>query len=353
VNETGFPAPSLPPAPSAGIAPAELAPEGTTLPGGVPLGTMPRGSKTFGQLLDRLFQLMRAHWRLIVGIALVPGAGVIFYFGVMFAAFFPVMKPLMLHQTVGFSPMAMVWLSAANILGMILMILVSALYEPAAAYAALNANTGTRVTFGNSWAVAWSNAGRYIWLSILRALIVTAPILVFGVLFVGSVALSLAHGRVATNSSAMVAIFPLILLFYLGAMVYAVLVMLRLVLAVPACVAEDVSAWKGIRRSNQLTHGAKGRIFLLALLIYAIGYAAFLVAEMVIFFLGAMVALVGMLLHVAMAPWGYIGIGVGAVIFLCAYLFWLALIAGAYQTLFAMVYQDQRLRLEGAAAAQA
>jgi hypothetical protein len=321
---------------------------------------MPRGSKTFGQLLDRLFQLMRANWRLIVGIALVPGAGVIFYFGVMFAAFFPVMKPLMLHQTVGFSPMALgfspmvfVWLFAAYILGIILMIVISALYEPAAAYAALNANTGTRVTFSSAWAVAWSNAGRYIWLAVLRALIVTAPILLFGALFVGSVVLSLTHGRVGANSSEMIEIFPLILLFYLGAMVYAVLVMLRLVLAVPVCVAEDVSAWKGIRRSNQLTHGAKGRIFLLALLIYAIGYAAFLVVEMVIFFLGAMVALAGMLLHLAMAPWGYIGIGVGAVVFLCAYLFWLALIAGAYQTLFAMVYQDQRLRLEGAAAAQA
>jgi len=283
----------------------------------------------------------------------VPGAGVIFYFGVMFAAFFPVMKPLMLHQTVGFSPMAMMSLAASYLFGIVLMIVISALYEPAAAYAALNANTGTRVTFGNAWAAAWSHAGRYIWLAILRALIVMAPIIVFGALFVGSVGLSLIHGRVGTDSSAMVAIFPLIMLFYLGAMVYAVLVMLRLVLAVPACVAEDMSAWKSLRRSNQLTHGAKGRIFLLALLIYAIGYAAFLVAEMVIFFLGAMVALVGMLLHVAMAPWGYIGIGVGAVIFLCAYLFWLALIAGAYQTLFAMVYQDQRLRLEGAAAAQA
>ena len=348
MSETGFPTPSLAPVPSAGIAPDKLAPEGTTLPGGVP-----RGAKTFGQILDRLLQVMRPNWRLIVGIALVPGAGIVAYFAVMFAAFFPVLKPIMLHQTLGFSPLAMVWLFAAYILGIFLVILISALYEPAAAYAALNANTGTRVTFGSAWAVAWSNAGRYIWLAILRALIVMAPIVVFGALFVGSVVLSLAHGRVGSNSSAMIAIFPLILLYYLGAMVYAILVMLRLVLAVPACVAEDVSAWKSLCRSNRLTHGAKGRIFLLALLIYAIGYAAFLVVEMVIFFLGAMVALAGMLLHLPMAPWGYVGIGVGAVVFLCAYLFWLALIAGAYQTLFAMVYQDQRLRLEEPAAAQA
>ena len=34
--------------------------------------------------------------------------------------------------------------------------------------------------------------------------------------------------------------------------------------------------------------------------------------EVIIFFVGAMVALVGMLLHLTMAPWGYIGIGAGA-----------------------------------------
>jgi hypothetical protein len=306
---------------------------------------------TFGQILDRVLQLMRANWRLLVGIALVPGAGMIVYFGVIFAALFPVLRPVMLHQTPQFSVMTIVWLSAAYIFGVILMIVICALYEPAAVYAALEANTGTRVGFRKAWAVAWSKAGRYIWLAILRALIVMLPIVVFGAVIVGTVGLSMARGRGGMDPSVMIVIFPLLMLFYLGAMVFAVLVMLRLVLAVPACVAEDLSAWKGIRRSNQLTKGAKGRIFLLFLLIYAIAYAAFLVAEVVLFFVGAMVALVGMLLHLAMAPWGYIGIGVGAVVFICAYLLWIACIWAAYTTLFAVVYRDQRLRLEGAAGA--
>jgi hypothetical protein len=306
---------------------------------------------TFGQILDRVLQLMRANWRLLVGIALVPGAGMIVYFGVIFAALFPVLRPVMLHQTPQFSVMTIVWLSAAYIFGVILMIVICALYEPAAVYAALEANTGTRVGFRKAWAVAWSKAGRYIWLAILRALIVMLPIVVFGAVIVGTVGLSMARGRGGMDFSVMIVIFPLLMLFYLGAMVFAVLVMLRLVLAVPACVAEDLSAWKGIRRSNQLTKGAKGRIFLLFLLIYAIAYAAFLVAEVVLFFVGAMVALVGMLLHLAMAPWGYIGIGVGAVVFICAYLLWIACIWAAYTTLFAVVYRDQRLRLEGAAGA--
>jgi len=333
MNEPGFPSPSIPPA--------------------FPSTNVPRGAMTFGQILDRVLQLMRANWRLLVGIALVPGAGMIVYFGVIFAALFPVLRPVMLHQTPQFSVMTIVWLSAAYIFGVILMIVICALYEPAAVYAALEANTGTRVGFRKAWAVAWSKAGRYIWLAILRALIVMLPIVVFGAVIVGTVGLSMARGRGGMDPSVMIVIFPLLMLFYLGAMVFAVLVMLRLVLAVPACVAEDLSAWKGIRRSNQLTKGAKGRIFLLFLLIYAIAYAAFLVAEVVLFFVGAMVALVGMLLHLAMAPWGYIGIGVGAVVFICAYLLWVACIWAAYTTLFAVVYRDQRLRMDGVAAAQA
>ena len=322
------------------------------IPPAFPSTNVPRGAMTFGQILDRVLQLMRANWRLLVGIALVPGAGLIAYFGIMFAAFFPVLKPLMLNQPPHFSLMTIVWISVAYILGVVLMVLICALYEPAAVYAALEANTGTKVTFRKAWGVSWSKAGRYIWLAILRALIVMLPILVFGGVIAGTVGLSLARGHGAVDPSAMIVIFPLFMLFYLAAMVFAVLVMLRLVLAVPACVAEDVSAWQGLRRSNQLTKGAKGRIFLLFLLIYAIAYAAFLVAEMVIFFVAGIVALAGMMLHLAMAPWGYVGIGVGAVVFICAYLLWMACIWAAYTTLFAVVYRDQRLRQEALAGAQ-
>jgi hypothetical protein len=307
---------------------------------------------TFGQILDRMFQLIRANWRPLVGIALVPAGFIVAYCAVVFAIFFPFFKPLMENPQPHFPVMTMVWLLAVEFIGVILMTLIYALYEPAGVYAALEINTGRQVTFRKAWGVSWSKAGRYIWLAILRALIVMLPVLVFAGVIAGTVGLSIARGQ-GSNPYTMMMLFPLLMLLYLGSMVYAVLVMLRLALAVPASVAEDVSAWTGICRSNRLTYGAKGRIFLLALLMYAIAYAGFLVVEMVIFFLGAMVALAGMLLHLTMAPWGYIGIGVGALVFLCALLAYTACIWAAYTTLFAVVYQDQRLRLEGAAQAQA
>ena len=332
MNDFGLPAPSFPSVPPARTAP--------------PAGATPRGPMTFGQILDRMFQLVRANLRLFVGIALVPAASVIAYFGLMFAAIFPVLKPVFLHQTPNFSAVTIAWLGGMYILGVALMIVIFALYEPAGVYAALEANAGTRVTFRKAWGVAWSKAGRYIWLNLLRALIVMLPILVFAAVIVGTVGLAILRGAHSNPYEAM-AVPPLFMLLYLGAMVYAVLVLLRLALCVPACVVENVSAWNAIRRSNQLTYGAKGRVFLLVLLIYAIAYAAFLVVEVIIFFVGAMVALVGMLLHLTMAPWGYIGIGAGVFVFVCIYLLWYACIWAAYTTLFAVVYHDQRLRLEG------
>ncbi len=303
---------------------------------------------TFGQILDRMFQLVRANLRLLLGIALVPAAGFIAYLAILLAAFFPIWKAAILNRQPPHLTLATIaWGAVAYLIGAILMIVIVALYEPAAVYAALALNNGTRVAIREAWAAACGKAGRYIWLSFLRMLIVAVPILVIGAVVVGSMGLSLARGRGSIDPSITFAIVPLIVLLYLGAIVYAVLALLRLVLAVPACVAEGVSAWTAIRRSNQLTSGAKGRIFLLALVIYAIAYAAFLVVEMIFFFLGAMAGFAGMLLHLKMDPWGYIGIGAAILVFLCIYLLWYACIWAAYTTVFAVVYQDQRLRLEG------
>jgi len=57
---------------------------------------------------------------------------------------------------------------------------------------------------------------------------------------------------------------------FLAATVYGVLMSLRYSLAVPACVVEELSAGKAIRRSIDLSQGSRGRIFVLALLVGAV-----------------------------------------------------------------------------------
>jgi hypothetical protein len=121
--------------------------------------------------------------------------------------------------------------------------------------------------------------------------------------------------------------------------------MLRFALAFPACVVEDLSAWASMQRSAKLTRGAKGRIFLVILVIYAALYAAMMVIELVALLLGAVGAIVMMILHAHVtAPWSYIGIGL---ILICAFAFMVLFISLTYAVLvaaLAVLYHDQRLR---------
>jgi hypothetical protein len=88
------------------------------------------------------------------------------------------------------------------------------------------------------------------------------------------------------------------------------------------------------------------------LVLYAIYYAAALVAECVLAVLGSAGALIFMLLHVALKPWGLVAIGVGAICVLVVIFLLVAYLWSSFATAFAVVYRDQRLRKEGAAAAQ-
>src|SRR5579863_8481946 len=73
-----------------------------------------------------------------------------------------------------------------------------------------------------------------------------------------------------------IVLFPFLSFLQMAAMVVGVIVALRFSLAFPASVFEDLTAWQAIKRSGVLTRGAKGRIFLVLLVIYAATYLAIL-----------------------------------------------------------------------------
>jgi hypothetical protein len=57
-----------------------------------------------------------------------------------------------------------------------------------------------------------------------------------------------------------------------GLVAYGFWMALRLSLAFPACVVEQIGAWTAIQRSSNLTRGTKGRILLLYLLVMALNW---------------------------------------------------------------------------------
>jgi len=126
---------------------------------------------------------------------------------------------------------------------------------------------------------------RYLWLMTITFFRAWAPL---SVLYVAifAIALSILPSGFLTNpgvaqtagtpdpSAALHALLGFLVLgpLFLAALVYGVWMSLRYALAIPACVVEELTAGEALKRSIQLSKNARGRIFILALLIYAIRF---------------------------------------------------------------------------------
>ena len=313
----------------------------------------PQGPLGFGQALDRVFRLMRANLGPFIGIGSLPAGFVVVLYAATIAAMLTIVQPWNPPNPAAIQPKMLFVFVPVLAVVYVLLLIVFALYQPAALHGALQACDGARVSVRGAWAAALAKAGRYIWLTILICLIVAGPVLLVGGAAGGGIALALTTGKVSFDSGTAFLLIPLAVLLYIGAVVYSVLAALWVSLACPASVAEDLTATAAIARSFRLTRGAKGRIFLLLLVIYAISYAAFLVVEVVLLFVGSLGALGFMLLHIPLKPWGIVGIGVAGIVVLAAFFLWMALTWSAYFTALAVVYGNQRLRGEAATPAAA
>jgi hypothetical protein len=324
--------PPLPPYPPAPALPPPVPPGGYVFP------------MTFGQILDRIFRLVRSHLRPFLAIGGFP-------IGVLFAFFAIFIGALYLGGVFASPPAqpsaaAILWIAIPpDLLFIPAMFVMYGLYYGASTYAALQADTDVKVTAGEAFSHAWSRLGRYVWLMVLRSLIVSIPIVVVALAVgVGGLMLGLFPKGGNPDPAALFFLIPLFILFYLGAIVYAILMSLRLSLAFPACVHENLTAMQSIKRSGVLTHGAKGRIFLVLLIVYAISYVAIMILYAVGLFVFAIATLAG-LGHAGLAsPTTIILAGVGVLVLLALVLLWSATLMAAYSVAFAVFYRDQSLR---------
>lgn len=307
---------------------------------------------TFGQTLDRIYHLMRAHLRLLLGVAAVPAGVIVVFCVAIMCSIIPTVLLQIREQTPGvgsvaaFSPWF--WVLIAIFYPILLAVL--ALYLPAAIFAATQADLGVTVTVKQAYGAAWSHFGRYLWLMILCVLCLLLPILVLGAL-IGIVAVLLGLGH--ANPAASFFLVPLILLFYLAILIYSVVVMIRLAASIPACVEEGITAWAAIQRSLLLTRNSMGRVFLVVLVVYAIVYAAYLVSILLLLALGALVGIVAMAAHVTVGSVAFIVlVGIAILVYLAIFLAYILLIYSAMTTALAVLYHDLRKRLDNAAPAQ-
>jgi hypothetical protein len=303
---------------------------------------------TFGQLFDRTYRLMRANIRLFLGIAAVPSSAIFVVFAAIIALVF---ISLGSQISGGVTPPPTILLCLSAILfcaSYLIFPLIYALYMPAASYAATQADLGVAVTFREAYAVGWRRFGRYLWLMILCVLYILVPVL--ACLLVVGLGAILVHFAMSGDSGPLAAflLFPLGVLLYIALAVYSVLIILRFSLAYPACVVEQLPAWASLRRSVQLTKGAKGRIFLVLLVVYALTYAVSMVCMLAFFAVGALVALVAVLAHVTPDSPAFVPlICLAALGFLVVMIITCMFSYAAFTTALAVLYHDQRLRQDG------
>ena len=229
--------------------------------------------QTLGEILDRTAQMYRTRFPVYFGIAVIP-AGIL----VVFAAVFFLYLAWTGSSGADAASQAMqvtVGIVAFGVLGLIALpayLGSSALGWAALTHAASNAFLGVPISIRGAYRNAWTKGWRYLGLClVIGAFVAVVPFGVFIVLAMGGgVVTAFATKTGLGDLSALLGGFMFLLMLGLG--VYAVLALLRLCLAFPACVVEQTGAWGAVKRANALSKGTRGRMFLLLLLGLALGW---------------------------------------------------------------------------------
>ena len=233
----------------------------------------PLHPSTLGEILDRTVHLYRSRFLVFLGIAFIP-AGVVVALMVVLFLFFA-----WINTSAASTSPEVVGIAALLIFGVLflvaiqLLIAVTALGSAALNHAVAHPWQDEKTTIREAYRIAWQRGWNYIGLYLLEALIVwVAPMVVWITLVI----FATAAAAVAQSAGMGVAAGALIALGAIAVAIavagYCIWMLLRLSLAFPACVVERIGATPALKRSISLSHGTKGRIFLLYLLGTVLNY---------------------------------------------------------------------------------
>lgn len=296
-------------------------------------------------LLSRIGWIMRGQWRTFLKMALGPVAAVVCVYAVLFGG---MAAAGMLHpnpQTPP-NPAQVLWMIPGFLVGYAVLLGAYALFEAAVTRAAVEANRGNRMSAGEAYALVRPHVLRMVGLMLMRFLYILLPCFAAGIAIgIGTILFRIGGNA---NPGWMFLLWPLLAVVIAGSFVWAVWMMLRLALAVPICVMEDAGVMQSMHRSAELTRGGKGRIFVVFLVVYLAGLAGIFAAEIAGLLLVGIGGGLGALLH-AGKTLTMVAMGAGFAGFMALLLALIALQWASYGAAYAVLYDDQRLRLDGTA----
>jgi hypothetical protein len=294
---------------------------------------------TLGEILDRTAELYRNHFVLFAGI-FAPYAGAALVLNLLLIGLEVLLKNA--HAT-----NLALWVPL--VAGFFEILILGILFGPVVASvsrAVAWVNMGQPATIRGAYQSTFSQLGRYLWLMTITFFVVWTPLALLYGCFFGVMAYNIkgfgTPGGIAAQQASMAdpktmlaigmaALVFFILIFPVGA--YTIVMGLRYALALPACVVENTPARASLRRAIDLSKGARGRIFVLGLLVGVIKIG--LVGMTQIF------TIVGIVKH-----HGEISATMSAISQVIGF-FTNTFLGPIYATGVTLLYYDQRVRKEG------
>jgi hypothetical protein len=299
---------------------------------------------TLGEILDRTAQLYRSRFLLFLGISVIP-TGVIVVLACLVAlvvVWWSVAGAGSVPEVAGYVMVAVFCLAVVLVV-LPVFLASTALSSAAMSHAVSLIHLGQTTTIRDAYKSVWHKGWRYIWLTILEGLIIGAvPFVVWVVLLLvvaGGAALARTAGMEEITSGALFVM--VVVLVVIALIFYVYWMLLRLSLAFPACVIEQIGAWPAVKRSSSLSYGTKGRIFLLYVLGGILSWLLSMGITLPLIIISALIPGMDNAQHAQAASTVMIFIIYGASFSVQA------LVRPVYGIALVVFYYDQRVRKEG------
>lgn len=304
----------------------------------------PLRPSSLGEILDRTAQLYRSRFLVFLGISVLPTGVVLALACVagLVAAWWGTSGAHSVSKEAGYILVALFALGVA-LLALPILLAVTALAAAAMSHAVsrvyLGGTTTIRDAYKIAWRIGWRSIGLYLLQAIFVAILPTTAWIVLLLIFGAIAALAQKAGMGNLADGAFVGLLAFLALVAVAG--YGIWMLLRMSLAFPACVVEQKKAWSAVKRSFALSQGTKGRIFLLFLLVAALGSLLSTAVTIPLTILLFMIPGMSSPQHAQAA-------GVAMLLILYAAAFAVqSLVKPVYGIALVLFYYDQRIRLEG------
>jgi hypothetical protein len=214
-----------------------------------------------GEVLDRTFQLYRARFGMFVGIATVAAA-------VQTAG--SALQSMGGHRILAHhrsSQIVVAWNSFSTLIGLCITLLALSVVFAAITRAVIALHRDEPTGIAQAYREVWPRWFRFIRLSIASGFLSLWPLLLVMGTIAGEIVLAPKY-RTAQAAGMATAAFGFTAMEFLVAIPVCIWLVCRYALCVAACVNEDTTVGRSLKRSVELSKDLRSRIFLLLLLIY-------------------------------------------------------------------------------------